>query len=245
MSDAPTDLIATRLARIPLFHDLTSAHLKLIAQVAQRRHVARDAFFFQQGDTAVALHVLDSGQVRMTQLTSEGEQVILRFIRPGDIFGGASAFGVKTYPASAEATEDSAALYWNAATMRDLFIRIPQLALNALEHTAETIVQLQDRVRELQTERVERRVARALLRLARQTGKRIENGVLIDMPLSRQDLAEMTGTNLYSVSRILSAWEKQKFIETGRERIVLCVPHQLVIIAEDLPPPQDSPKHSD
>jgi CRP-like cAMP-binding protein len=110
--------------------------------------------------------------------------------------------------------------------------------LNALEHTADIIVQLQDRVRELQTERVERRVARALLRLANQSGKRIEAGILIDMPLSRQDLAEMTGTNLYSVSRILSGWEKQGLVETGRERVVLTMPHQLVMIAEDMPGPE-------
>lgn len=235
MSDASLQEIVTRVARVPIFHDLELAQLKQIAQAAQRRHVERGAFFFQQSDAAGTLYVLDSGQVRITQLTPEGEQVILRFIRPGDLFGGIAAFGIKAYPASAEATEDSSALAWDAESMRELLLHIPPLAMNALEHTAEIIVELQDRVRELQTERVERRVARALLRLARTSGKRIETGVLIDMPLSRQDLAEMTGTNLYSVSRILSAWEKQKFVETGRERVVLCAPHQLVIIAEDLP----------
>ena len=240
MSDSPLQLITAQLARVPLFHNLSLSRLQMVAKSSQRRHVVRDAFFFQQGDAAVALYVLDRGQVRMTQLTPEGNQIILRFIRPDDMFGGVAAFGVKTYPASAEVTEDSSALLWDAETMRELVLRIPQLALNALDHTAEIIVQLQDRVRELQTERVERRVARALLRLASQSGKRIEAGILIDMPLSRQDLAEMTGTNLYSVSRILSAWEKQELIQTGRERVVISAPHRLVVIAEDLPAPSQS-----
>lgn len=228
------------LTNTPLFHGLSPAELQIVAEAAQRRHVAQDGFFFEQDDPATALHILDAGQVRMTQLTPDGNQILLRFIRAGDMFGGVAAFGVKTYPASAQAVEESYAFTWDTETMRALMVRFPQLALNALEHTAGVIVQLQDRVRELQTERVERRVARALLRLAQQGGKKTEAGLLIDMPLSRQDLAEMTGTNLYSVSRVLSAWEKQGLVQTGRERVILTVPHKLVIIAEDLPSPPDA-----
>jgi CRP-like cAMP-binding protein len=99
---------------------------------------------------------------------------------------------------------------------------------------------VQERLRELATERVEQRVARTLLRLARQVGRKVEGGVLIDMPLSRQDLAEMTGTTLYTVSRILSQWEQQHLVETGRERILIRQPHGLVAIAEDLSPPSDA-----
>ena len=74
-----------------------------------------------------------------------------------------------------------------------------------------------------------------LLRLARQTGKRVDAGILLDLPLSRQDLGEMTGTTLYTISRILSQWEQNGLIQTGRERVVICNPHGLVTIAEDLP----------
>jgi CRP-like cAMP-binding protein len=244
MSDVSAQALALLLARGPLFQNLAPDELAVIAAAAQRRKIRRDEFFFQQGDTAAALYILEAGQVRLTQLTPEGNQVILRFIRVGEMFGGVAAFGVATYPVSAQALEDSAAWVWDAATMRALMLRFPPLALNALEHTAQVIMQLQDRVRELQTERVERRVARALLRLARQRGKRVDAGVLIDMALSRQDLAELTGTNLYSVSRILSAWEKQGLVEAGRERVVLRAPHKLVIIADDLALPDAAKKNS-
>jgi CRP-like cAMP-binding protein len=106
-----------------------------------------------------------------------------------------------------------------------------------LRLVADRFHDLQDRYRELATERVERRVARALLRLARQAGKRTDEGVLLDLPLSRQDLGEMTGTTLYTVSRILSGWEQNGLILSGRERIIIRRPHELVIIAEDLPTP--------
>jgi CRP-like cAMP-binding protein len=103
----------------------------------------------------------------------------------------------------------------------------------------------QDRVRELSTERVERRIARALIRLVRQAGKKVQEGVLIDLPLSRQDLAEMSGTTLFTVSRTLSQWESKGLIQSGRERVVVRNPHGLVSIAEDLPPGQVAPPEDD
>jgi CRP-like cAMP-binding protein len=236
MADPNPDALAQWLTAVPLFQQLAHAELVRLAQMGQRRSVTRNEFFFQQGDPADLLYVLERGQVRMTQLTPDGEQVILRYIRPQDMFGGIAAFTFKTYPATAHALDDSGALVWDAAQVRELMHSMPQLALNVMDHAASTILQLQDRVRELQTERLERRVAHLLLRLAHQAGKPAGTGVLIDLPLSRQDIAEMTGTNLYSVSRILSAWEKQGIIESGRERITLLDPHQVVVIAQDLPP---------
>ena len=73
-----------------------------------------------------------------------------------------------------------------------------------------------------------------MLRLARQAGRKIEEGVLIDFPVSRQDIAEMTGATLHTVSRTMSAWEGQGLIESGRQRIVIRQPHGLVKIAEEL-----------
>jgi CRP-like cAMP-binding protein len=143
------------------------------------------------------------------------------------------------YPLSAEVVADCLALRWNYDATIRLMERFPVLALNGLRLVADRFQDLQDRYRELATERVERRVARALLRLVRQTGRRSEGGVLIDLPLTRQDLGEMTGPTLYTVSRILSSWEQQGIIKADR-RIIVYKPHELVTIAEDLPlsPPE-------
>jgi CRP-like cAMP-binding protein len=86
---------------------------------------------------------------------------------------------------------------------------------------------------EMSTQQVEQRVAHALLRLAKQSGRKVEHGVEIDFPISRQDIAQMTGTTLHTVSRVLSAWEQQGLIEGGRQRIVLREPHRLFVLAEE------------
>jgi CRP-like cAMP-binding protein len=119
--------------------------------------------------------------------------------------------------------------------MRQLLESHNQIALNALGFVASRLHDLQRRYRQAMTERVERRVARTLLRLVREAGRRVDHGVEIDFPISRQDIAEMTGTTLFTVSRLLSAWEDRGIVRSGRQRIVLTKPHALVAIAEDIP----------
>jgi CRP/FNR family transcriptional regulator, nitrogen oxide reductase regulator len=235
----PEDLTYLQTAR--LFRDLPEAALREIARVGRRRRAATGAFFFRQGRAAAVLYVLLAGQVKMTQITPEGQQIILRVVGPGEMFGAVAALGEAVYPASAQAADACVALGWDSATITDLMERFPHLTLNALGIVVARVHEFQDRYRELATERVERRVARALLRLVPQVGRRVEGGVLLDLTLSRQDLAEMTGTTLFTVSRILSRWEQEGLIESGRERVVLRRPHSLVQIAEDLPPGDPAP----
>jgi CRP/FNR family transcriptional regulator, nitrogen oxide reductase regulator len=174
--------------------------------------------------------------VKFTQISAEGHEVILRVIGTGEPFGGVAAFVENaTYPVTARAVEPSEAYTWDGKRITSLMQRFPTIAINAARMIAERLHELQRQHRELMTERVERRIARALLRLAEHAGRRVEGGVEIDFPLSRQDLAQMTGTTLFTVSRTLSGWEADGLIATGRRRVVVRQPHRLVRIAEDLP----------
>jgi len=207
-----------------------------IVGLAHAKPLETAELFFSEGDPADAFFVLMYGRVKLTQLTPEGHQIVLRLIGPGDAFGGVGAFGEPTYPVSAEAVEASIALAWTSATMRHLLETETTIALNALRFVSGRLHDLQRRYRQLMTERVERRVARVLLRLVHDAGRRVDAGIEITFPVSRQDIAEMTGTTLYTVSRLLSAWEERGIVQSGRQHIVLVKPHALVAIAEDLPP---------
>jgi CRP/FNR family transcriptional regulator, nitrogen oxide reductase regulator len=223
------------LASLDLFRGLSAESLGQLVRLAHPRQYESGSFLFYQEDPAGAMFVLTRGRVRLTQLSTDGQQVILRYILPQEAFAVVAALSGAYYPASAEAVEDSAALAWERDSLERLMQETPPLALNAMRILAGRVQEFQDRLREMATERVERRVARALLRLVRQSGRQIPEGVLIDFPITRQDLAEMTGTTLYTVSRTLSAWEAQGIILGGRERIVVRFPHGLVAVAEDLP----------
>ena len=188
-----------------------------------------------QGDPAERLYILLSGQVKLTQVNPDGQQILLRAIGAYNLFSVVVLAQVDTYPVTAEAMEDSTALGWAKADLMPFVERFPQFALNAIQMMAFHTQELQERFRQLATERVERRLAHTLLRLASQSGKKIPEGVLIDLPLTRQDLAEMTGTTLYTVSRLLTQWETQGLVIAQRTHIIIRYPHGLVSLAEDLP----------
>jgi CRP-like cAMP-binding protein len=224
-------------AQLRLFGNLErSAREEIIAAAAPVRR-ARGARLFRQGAPAQLFYVLRQGRVKLTQLTADGQLVLIRLVVHGEAFGGVAALGQRTYPVSAEAAEDSVALSWTGRTMDRLLRAHPQLAINFIELLTERLHDMQARYEELATEQVEQRLARMLLRLVQRAGRRVEGGVLVDVRLSRQELAEMTGTSLFTVSRILTRWQQAGVIETRRQRVLVRHPHGLVSIAESLPPP--------
>jgi CRP-like cAMP-binding protein len=191
-------------------------------------------YYFFQDDPADVVYVLASGRLRLGQVTADGQQILLRVITPWTPFGAVAMVTGEKYPVSAEAAQECTAYGWTKTVIDDLMDRIPRLALNAMKILAGHAQEFQERFQQLATQRVERRLANTILRLASQTGKKTEEGVVIDLPLTRQDLAEMTGTTLYTVSRIFSQWESQGLVHSSREKVVIKFPHGLVKIAEEL-----------
>lgn len=189
---------------------------------------------FRQGEAADRVFVLLDGRVKVAQSTREGGEMVVRFIGPGELFGCVPLIGQDRYPGTAEALEPGTVLAWDGATMGDFVKRYPTLASNALRVVGSRMREFMARLQEVSTERVEQRVARAILRLAQQAGRRTDEGIRIDFPISRAELADMTATTLYSVSRILAEWERRGVVATERRRIVIRQPHALVSIAEAL-----------
>jgi CRP/FNR family transcriptional regulator, nitrogen oxide reductase regulator len=222
-----------KLRQVSVFQNATDEDLKLIAGQGIERSIEQGEFFFFQGDPAAYLYVLISGRAKLMQTNPAGQQVNLRTINEWQMFGalGAVRDGA-TYPASAQALEHSTALALKSEYLQELMQTRPYLSFDLMRLMTGYIKEMQERYRELATEKVERRIARALLRLAAQMGARSENG--IELSFTRQDLAEMSGTTLYTVSRTLSDWERQGLVEAGRERVLIRNPHGVVSIAEEL-----------
>ncbi|MGH7043831.1 MAG: Crp/Fnr family transcriptional regulator [Acetobacteraceae bacterium] len=222
------------LARARVFAGLDPAALAEVAAGARKVVLPAGQSFFAQGEPAKAFYVLVDGRVRIAQVTPEGHQVTLRYIGPGQMFGTVPLFAGGPYPASALAVLPCTAARWDLGLTRRLAERHPAILANALAIVGGRLQDMQNRYREFATERVERRIARAVLQLARpQHGT--DPGREIDFPISRQDIAEMTGTTLHTVSRILSGWEQRGLLESHRMRIRIAQPDAVRAIADDLP----------
>ena len=220
------------VAHLPLFAGLAAADLTEVLREARSSRFGKSSTVFEQGADATSFFLLLHGHVRASKTTPTGEQIVVRYVAPGEIFGVAPAIGLPCYPATATAVDDSVVLVWPSAAWPRLVARFPQLATNTLQTVGSRLQESHTRVVEMSTQQVEQRVAHALLRLAKQSGRKLDHGVEIDFPISRQDIAQMTGTTLHTVSRILSGWEQQGLVESGRQRIVLREPHKIFVLAE-------------
>jgi CRP-like cAMP-binding protein len=223
---------ATLVAHLPTFSGLSGEELAEVLREARSVRYARNSEIFSQGEDAHSFFLLLNGHVRASKTTPAGEQVVMRYVAPGEIFGVAPAMGLKQYPATATAADDSVVLIWPSAAWPRLVAKFPALANNTLQAIGSRLQESFTRVVEMSTEQVEQRIAHTLVRLAKNSGRKVERGLEIDFPISRQDIAQMTGTTLHTVSRILSGWEQAGLIESGRQRIVLREPEKIFALAE-------------
>lgn len=214
-------MLTAALRRSPAFRDLSEAALAEIAGQGAGRRVEAGEALFEQGAPAHRFFLVAEGRMKVTMVTAEGKQVFVRLTGAGDFCGLALALSRPDYPATCRAAVPSFVISWPMCYWGKLLEAHPAVALRVTQAMGRHIEDVHSRLTELATEEVERRVAHAVLRLARQAGRPVEGGVDVDFPVTRQDLAEMTGTTLHSVSRIVSVWSAQGIVRRGRARIVV------------------------
>ncbi len=222
------------LQQVDVLKEAPLDDLKLLHGAGIVRSIEEDGFFFFQGDPASYAYILISGRVKLLQSNPNGQQVNLRNVKEWEMFAALGAVRPgANYPVTSQALESSSALAIESDFLRGMMQTRPYLNFGLMQLMTGYIQEMQTRYRELATERVERRLALTLLRLASQIGKRIsEDHPAVELPLTRQDLAEASGSTIFTVSRTLAEWERQGLLEAGRGRVVIRNPHGLVKIAE-------------
>lgn len=230
---APPEESPWKPGNLELFRSLSAPALDAVRAAMRVDRVAKGEAIFVQGERADRAYALGAGSIRIMQIGSDGGQAIVRFIAPGETFGAVPLFTDHRLPAAAIAAEDSVVLSWSEGALRELIGLYPPIAINVIEALGTRLGQLQERLRELTTQRVERRIAHAVLRLAAQAGRDTSGGTTIAFPLRRKDIAEFSGTTLHTASRTLAAWEKAGLLASGKGQLTIRDPDGLRCVAED------------
>jgi CRP-like cAMP-binding protein len=217
------------LAQSGLFKGLPDIEIAPIVGVAKRQALPDGGQLLKQGDAPTCLYMVERGRVRMTVVNSDGSQLTLRTMDAGDLVGCVAVFRGIPYPATATAVVATTVLSWTVAQAGELIRSHPQLAANALAIVGGRAEELLQRLRETATERVAQRIAKALIRMKPATSCGGTDRIVI--PVSRAELAELTGATLYTVSRTISAWTRQGVVLGGRGRITVVDPGRLSNIA--------------
>jgi CRP-like cAMP-binding protein len=202
-----------------LFTGLTPRECKEIASCAHARTYARDELLFMQGQPVRSLVLIQSGSVKLTQLSANGNEVILWMNGSGDAMGMQADSPSCSHTCSGRAMEQCKALVWEYTKLQMLVTEYPQLRKNISQILASRLQELEERFREIATEKVAKRLALALSRLVKQVGKRNADG--IEISLSREELAQLTGTTLFTISRILSKWAEVGVVVPRREAVLV------------------------
>jgi CRP/FNR family transcriptional regulator len=204
-----------------IFQEVSQADLQTLMASAQERRVPKDGFFFQQGDPSTEVFVLTSGRIKMVRSDSDGRSVILRLVTPPKPFGHITGLAEIPRHASAQALEDSRALAWDVPTVLKIITARPDVSINVVRYMAKQIAAGTDRLVDLATSPVERRLARLLHRLSGSLGRSTPEGVVIELGLSGEELAELLNTTPYTISRILAEWRRLHLVAVQRDRILL------------------------
>lgn len=205
----------------PLFASLAGRARQVIAAAATPRTLSTGDNAFAQGGPAGELFLLLSGGLKLARSGWGREPVILRIIHPGELFDLGQGPHRRRHDATASALRDSSLAVWPLASWQRLLHEVPNLPFALAQALGIELAEAQGRFLEIASLDVSRCLAHAVLRLIDRAGRQEEAGMRVDIPLSRQDLAAMTGTTLHNVSRILTRWERRGLIIGGRRTLLV------------------------
>lgn len=214
----------------PLLNGLSPDEERDLISRASSRRLRKGQVLFLQDETAQALYQVETGRLRLSQATPTGQIVTVRFTGPGELCAALAVLDGKSYPFTATAVVPTVVLSWNRSVLGEAFRAHPRVERNVLDIVGAHGREMLDKFRELATEPVPRRLARALLRLVRLGRPHPEGGVSIER-VRQRDLAELAATSPYTVNRVLSEWEARGILERRRARVIINSQSQLRKIA--------------
>lgn len=232
---APIDKLQVNMVQVvrtvSLFASLREDAWDEVAGMLTGLCYARDAYIFFEGDLPEYLYVIWMGRIKLVRHSVDGRDVVLDVLGPGRLVGEVAVFEGAPYSQTAQAMEEVAVIAIARHDYLELLQRFPTLALAVINELGRRLRVVNDLVQSLAVDRVERRIARALLRLALYNGTPTRDGTMIQMRLTRQDLADMTGTTVETAIRVMSRFRKYGWITTQRGRVVIKQPEQLNTVA--------------
>jgi CRP/FNR family transcriptional regulator, nitrogen oxide reductase regulator len=220
------------LGQPPFFKGLPDEAISEINTLFRAEGFATGEFIYFAGDPTVKLYVVAEGKVKLLRHAPTGQEIILDLLLPGEFFGSLPILGEITHTDTAQAHTAGCVLIITGDDFQKILQQYPSVSLTLLEIVSARLLEAREVIHQLSASPVESRLATTLLKLANKLGKEQNNALLIQLPLSRQDLADMTGATVETISRIMSQFRKQKLIASGRRWVAITDCDRLKEIAE-------------
>lgn len=210
------------LKKIPIFSSLNDGEIKEIQPYLIEERFKKKEEIFSEGETPEWFYILLNGKVKITKLSYDGKEIIIELISPPDFFGGLAVIKGFPYPANAIAMEDVEVLKVLRHDMLRIIDRFPNVMYDITSNLGNRIKEFHDNLKSIALEKVESRIAALLLKLADKFGRKDRQGeTVIDMKLTKQDIAEMVGTTGETAIRVMSKFKKSGLIDDKAGKIII------------------------
>lgn len=216
------DLRIDDLKKIPIFSNLNENELKEIQPYLINEKFKKKQEIFSEGDSSDWFYILLSGKVKLTKTSSEGKEIIVELISPMDFFGALAVLKGFPYPANAIAMEDSEIIKISKSNMLKIIDSFPNIMYEITSNLSLRVKDFHETLRSIALEKVESRIASLLVKLANKLGKKMDDGsIIINMKLTKQDIAEMVGTTVETCIRTISRFKKLGLLKEKDGKLII------------------------
>lgn len=216
-------MIIEALQKSEVFSSLKSDELENISNYFEEVAFKNNDTIFNEGDPSDKFYLVAEGSVKVLKHTVMGKDIILEMMSPGDIFGGVAVLDKRPFPASALAMESTTVIRISRQNLLKIMEDYPTLKLDIVKYFSNKLRDAHEMLKNIATERVERRIASLLLKLSEKVGKDDGNYRKIDFPLTRQEISEMVGTTVETCIRTMSKFQKKSIVKSSDGRIMIKV----------------------
>ena len=213
-----------------VFSELPPESQEDLLKITREISLKKGEVVFQEGDPGVGFHIVLSGAVKIVKMNEEGKEHIIHILGPGELFGEVLLFNQGAYPATAIAQSDSLVGVVPNEKLEELVLRNNQLALLIIKALNRRLQVAQQKIRSLALTGAQAKVANTLLALLYERGQEeTDQTWRLELDIPKQDLANLVGVTRETLARILSEWQKQKWIEWQGKTLLI---HEVIKLKE-------------
>ena len=210
-----------------MFESIGQADLQSLSNKAIEKNFKKGDIIFKEGDSNIFVYIISDGQVKSAKYTADGKEAITEILGKCDVMGQVVILGKASYDYSASALTDTSALLIKRDDFLAVIKKNSELALKLIESLSSRLKETQNKLQEFVSEKVEQRIAKALLMLKGRMGDEI--------PFTRQEIANMVGTTIETAIRVTSRFKEAKIIDSVRGKIMILNEQKLKVMAEGMP----------
>ncbi len=214
-------MIIEILKKSQTFSRLKHAELESVGRFFEKLNFKNNAHIFMEGDPSDWFYIVAKGEVKILKHTLMGKDIILEIMSPGDIFGSIAVLDKNPFPASAQAMEQTAVIRISRQNLLRIMEEYPILKLETIKYFSDRLRDAHEMLKNIATERTERRIASLLLKLSEKVGVEDTGYKKINFPLTRQEISEMVGTTVETCIRIMSKFQRQCLVKSSEGKILI------------------------